>query len=568
MVRRPGPGARPGGRDRDQRQDHQHGFGPSSPERRGRGEARTRRLRCRRARSACPDGRSLTTPGPPTWQATLARLVERGCRFVAMETSSHSLDQGRLDGVVFAGALFTNLSREHLDYHRTMEAYRAAKLRLLDLLAPDGVVAVNRDDPAWAAISPGARVIGFGLGSEGELRARDLVLGAGGSRFVVDGRFGAREVSLPLPGAFNVANALGAAAVTLGMGLAFDRVMERLESAPQVAGRMERLVETPFVVLRDYAHKPDALERVLQSLRPLTAGRLTVVFGCGGDRRSRQAADRWGDRLGRRPDGGDPDNPAPRTPSGSLTVNTVAEWPDGAPLSGSLWIGARRSAGARPGGSLDTAAGGEKGNETYQIIGLREYLRSTSGPSCAPTWGSATDGRDRSRDPGGARGWRVIVELAFRAVDTIPGYLRARKPSWRSPASASTGTSSSRRRGPWATGAVVRKNAAEVPVSRSTGSTTRRGVRAFQRHAAAARSPVRWWRSRAPTARPRPRRWWRLPARGIGPTPPGRTPNNLVGAPLTILEAPADVEAPRSRPAPTSSARSPAVARSSSRRSP
>ncbi|MGE0556158.1 MAG: UDP-N-acetylmuramoyl-L-alanyl-D-glutamate--2,6-diaminopimelate ligase [Gemmatimonadales bacterium] len=326
-----------------------------------------------RGESVVSTAGSLTTPGPIDLQATLARLLERGCRVVAMETSSHSLDQGRLDGVVFAGALFTNLSREHLDYHQTMEAYRAAKLRLLDLLAPDGVVAVNRDDPAWAAIPSGARVIGFGLGREGELRARDLLLGAGGSRFVVDGRFGAREVSLPLPGAFNVANALGAAAVTLGMGLSFDRVMERLERAPQVPGRMERLVESPFVVLRDYAHKPDALERVLQSLRPLTSGRLTVVFGCGGDR----------DR-GKRPMMGQiaarladltvvtSDNPRTEDPDRILD-DIVAEWPGGAPLER---ISDRRAA---IGWALDRAEPGDtvllagKGNETYQIIGHEHF---------------------------------------------------------------------------------------------------------------------------------------------------------------------------------------------------
>ena len=110
------------------------------------------------------------------------------------------------------------------------------------------------------------------------------MLDAAGSRFQLEGSFGAADVSLPLLGDFNVANALAAAACALGLGLPLTEVATRLSSAPQVPGRMERISETPCIVLRDYAHTPDALERALTSLRPLTSGRLIVVFGCGGDR--------------------------------------------------------------------------------------------------------------------------------------------------------------------------------------------------------------------------------------------------------------------------------------------
>ena len=112
----------------------------------------------------------------------------------------------------------------------------------------------------------------------------DQVLEATGSRFRVEGRFGSRDCSLPLPGDFNVSNALAAAAVALGLGMTLGEVADRLAVAPQVPGRMERLVAEPFVVLRDYAHTPDALERALEALRPITPGRLIVLFGCGGDR--------------------------------------------------------------------------------------------------------------------------------------------------------------------------------------------------------------------------------------------------------------------------------------------
>ncbi len=227
---------------------------------------------------------SLTTPGPIDLQATLASLRDVGCTHVAMETSSHSLDQGRLDGVAFSGAVYTNLTRDHLDYHGTMEDYLAAKLKLAALLRNDGVEAVNLDDPAWQALPRNHRRVTFGADVDADVRAAETHLDATGSRFVLAGRFGEAPVRLPLLGDFNVTNALGAAACALGLGLPLADVAERLTAAPQVPGRMELLAERPCAVLRDYAHTPDALERALLSLRPLTSGRLLVLFGAGGDR--------------------------------------------------------------------------------------------------------------------------------------------------------------------------------------------------------------------------------------------------------------------------------------------
>jgi UDP-N-acetylmuramoyl-L-alanyl-D-glutamate--2,6-diaminopimelate ligase len=227
---------------------------------------------------------SLTTPGPVDLQATLAALVQAGTTHVVMETSSHSLDQGRLDGLAFAAGIYTNLTRDHLDYHGTMESYLASKLRLSTLLARGGVEVVNLDEDAWRALPPYAPRVTFGLRADADVRATGVMLSAGGSRFQLHGRFGAAEVSLPLLGDFNVANGLAAAAAALALGEPPERVVERLATSPQVPGRMERISESPCVVLRDYAHTPDALERALTSLKPLTSGRLIVVFGCGGDR--------------------------------------------------------------------------------------------------------------------------------------------------------------------------------------------------------------------------------------------------------------------------------------------
>jgi UDP-N-acetylmuramoyl-L-alanyl-D-glutamate--2,6-diaminopimelate ligase len=227
---------------------------------------------------------TLTTPGPIDLQATLASLVERGVDRVTMEVSSHSLDQGRLDGLRFAAGVFTNLTRDHLDYHGTMESYLAAKLKLGGMLTERGVEVVNLDDAAWTVLPPSSRRVTFGIHPAADVRATGIVLDAAGSRFRLEGCFGTAELCLPLLGDFNVANALAAAACALGLGLPLPDVAARLSTSPQVPGRMELLTETPCVVLRDYAHTPDALERALATLRPLTRGRLVVVFGCGGDR--------------------------------------------------------------------------------------------------------------------------------------------------------------------------------------------------------------------------------------------------------------------------------------------
>lgn len=226
---------------------------------------------------------SLTTPGPIDLQATLAALLARGARGVAMEVSSHSLDQGRVEGLAFRVGVFTNATRDHLDYHSTFEEYVRAKTRLADYLAADGLEVVNVDDPAWRKLRHGHRRIGYGLDG-GDVTARDIATGAAGTRFELVTPLGTAPVRLPLPGRFNVSNALGVAAGAWGMGLPVETIAERLTHAPQVPGRMERIATHPCAVLRDYAHTPDALARALETLRPITPGRLLVVFGAGGDR--------------------------------------------------------------------------------------------------------------------------------------------------------------------------------------------------------------------------------------------------------------------------------------------
>ena len=314
---------------------------------------------------------SLTTPGPIDLQATLASMVERGVTHVTMETSSHSLDQRRLDGLTFAAGVFTNLTRDHLDYHGTMEAYLASKLRLSSLLGLTGIEIVNLDDEAWQSLPARTPRLTFGLHPSADVRASDMVLDAAGSRFQLNGRFGSADVALPLLGDFNVANALAAAATALALGRPLRGVAQRLSSAPQVPGRMERVSDTPCIVLRDYAHTPDALERALTSLRPLTSGRLIVVFGCGGDR----------DR-GKRPIMGriaaelshlaiaTSDNP--RTEDPDAIIDDIEQGMGGMPH---LRIPDRLAAihaalnEGRPGDTILLAG---KGHETYQILGTEK----------------------------------------------------------------------------------------------------------------------------------------------------------------------------------------------------
>ena len=231
-----------------------------------------------------PGGSGLTTPGPVELQRVFRELRQAGVRSVAMEVSSHSLDQGRVAEVQFDVTLFTNFSREHLDYHRTMDEYFRAKARLLDYLRPHGTVVTNLDDRAWTALRTERRRVAF---SErvptAEVHAENVSFGSRGSEWTLVLAGERFPVRLPLIGDFNVINGVGAAAAAYALGTQSWRIAERLSTVPQIPGRLEILRERP-TVLRDYSHKPYALERALAAVRPFTDGRLIVVFGAGGDR--------------------------------------------------------------------------------------------------------------------------------------------------------------------------------------------------------------------------------------------------------------------------------------------
>jgi len=233
---------------------------------------------------------SLTTPDPVDLHRTVDALAGEGVTHLALEASSHGLDQHRLDGVRIEAGGFTNLSRDHLDYHATVEAYLAAKLRLFtDLVATDGAAVIAADHEQSAAVAEAARRRGlriFTVGQAGEaIRLRDVAIDGFTQRLSLEYGHRVITVKLPLVGAFQIENALVAAGLALATGSGADQVFAALNHLEGAKGRLEfsgRYRDAPVFI--DYAHKPDALAKALDALRPYARGRLVVVFGAGGDR--------------------------------------------------------------------------------------------------------------------------------------------------------------------------------------------------------------------------------------------------------------------------------------------
>jgi UDP-N-acetylmuramoyl-L-alanyl-D-glutamate--2,6-diaminopimelate ligase len=231
----------------------------------------------------------MTTPDPISLQAMLAGCLDQDIEKVAMEVSSHALAQGRCDDVAFDAAVFTNLSRDHLDYHGSMEAYEEAKRRLFTDCKPRFAV-INHDDPAGKALSryvgQSTQVLSYGTNGSTELRASILEMDSSGITLSIASPWGGGKLRTGLLGAFNVSNLLAASGTLALLGMPWNRVMHQIEVMHPVPGRMHCLggEATQPVVVVDYAHTPDALEQALMSLRAHLHGRLICVFGCGGDR--------------------------------------------------------------------------------------------------------------------------------------------------------------------------------------------------------------------------------------------------------------------------------------------
>jgi UDP-N-acetylmuramoyl-L-alanyl-D-glutamate--2,6-diaminopimelate ligase len=317
---------------------------------------------------------SLTTPDPVDLHRTLDALAGDGVTHLALEASSHGLDQHRLDGVHISAGGFTNLSRDHLDYHATFEAYLAAKLRLFqDLLEPGSpaVIAVDQDEArafVEAAMQRQLRVITVGRAGSG-IRAVESVIDGYAQTLTLQHEGREHRIRLPLVGAFQVENAVVAAGLAIATGSDASSVFAALESLKGAKGRLDLVgSKSGAPIFVDYAHKPDALAKALEALRPYVRRRLVVVFGCGGDR----------DR-GKRPMMGaiaaekadrvivTDDNPRSEDPA-AIRAAILAAAPDAVEI-GDRGFAIRRAIGDLVAGDVLLIAG--KGHESGQIVGDR-----------------------------------------------------------------------------------------------------------------------------------------------------------------------------------------------------
>ena len=231
-----------------------------------------------------------TTPQAPELQATLRMIkdVEK-IDNVVMEVSSHSLDQNRVGGCRFNGAVLTNLTQDHLDYHITMENYFEAKALLFRHLEEGSFAVINKDDSYGerflSVIPEGVKKITYGVKNSADIMAKDVEFSLNGATFTLVTPEGEKKVNLHMNGMFSVYNVLASVAAAMAMGIHLDTAVRALESVKGVAGRFEVVVKKPLVIV-DYAHTPDGLENVLNSAREITPkdGRLICLFGCGGDR--------------------------------------------------------------------------------------------------------------------------------------------------------------------------------------------------------------------------------------------------------------------------------------------
>ena len=325
-----------------------------------------------------------TTPDPLAVQRWLADLVAKGRRYAAMEVSSHALDQGRVNGIAFAAAVLTQLSRDHLDYHGTLDAYAAAKRRLFVEHQPDWAV-LNLDDAFGQRLVAEAQVrrgvIAYGLGARPALLERfvwgeHLELTASGLRLHIESSWGQGELQAGLLGRFNASNLLATLAVLLALDMPFDEALARLARTATVPGRMERLggeSGQPLAVI-DYAHTPHALEQVLNALREHGGRhRLWCVFGCGGDRDPGKrplmgaAAERWADRVIVTDDN-------PRTEDPERIVSGILagmQRPEAATVIRDRRAAIFHALAEAKAGDMVLIAG--KGHEDYQIVGTERF---------------------------------------------------------------------------------------------------------------------------------------------------------------------------------------------------
>jgi UDP-N-acetylmuramoyl-L-alanyl-D-glutamate--2,6-diaminopimelate ligase len=310
-----------------------------------------------------------TTPPADELQRTLAAMRDRGARAVALEVSSHALALGRVADVHVTAGVFTNVTRDHLDFHASLDAYAAAKRSLFERAEH---CILNVDDvhgATWSAQlqAAGRDVLTYGTAPDAAVRADDVALGVDGSTF----RIGARTFRLPLPGRFNVSNALAAIGTARVLGVDDETSAVALRGVGGVPGRMQRVGSGSFEVFVDYAHTPDALEHVLRAARELAKGRVIVVFGCGGDR-DRGKRPQLGRVGGALADVAIVTSDNPRSEDPEAIVAEIAAGVAGGAHLGIVVdrrLAIREAVAAAQAGDVVVVAG--KGHEAYQAIGER-----------------------------------------------------------------------------------------------------------------------------------------------------------------------------------------------------
>jgi UDP-N-acetylmuramoyl-L-alanyl-D-glutamate--2,6-diaminopimelate ligase len=339
-----------------------------------------------------------TTPESVELQRLLRDMVDMGAKAIVMEVSSHALEQSRVEGCRFDVGVFTNLTRDHLDYHKEMESYLASKKRLFtDLLSPDMIkprrmAAINMDDPYGRGIaaSSACPVISYGLGPGTRVTAREISFSMDGITGVIATHGDKAHFSSAMPGRFNLYNILAAAAAGIAMDLPLTAIISGIERHNKVPGRLERVENNRGVGLFvDYAHTGDALENVLATLSELAARRIITLVGCGGDR-DRGKRPVMGRVAGRFSDLAiiTSDNPRSEEPSaimdeirsGILELGTreyaIAELSGGFAEKGFVLVESRREAirlAVRLAGAGDIVLLAGKGHEDYQIIGRERF---------------------------------------------------------------------------------------------------------------------------------------------------------------------------------------------------